>query len=115
VAKRSVYNDVATNNYAEYRAIVLALEWCIGNLDLQHAEVTLYSDSELVIKQINGEYKVKSDKLIEMNCEVKSLEQKFHKLAFRHARRDDAGITAVDEQLNALLDRLLKGKKSINI
>jgi ribonuclease HI len=109
VARHFSYNGVETNNYAEYRAVILALEWCRDNLkDPKETEIRLYSDSELVIKQVNGKYKVKSGKLMEMNRVVKSLLPHFKKLEFMNTGREDKGIDRVDRQLNALLDRMEK-------
>jgi ribonuclease HI len=56
VASISRCLGVTTNNQAEYRAIIAALEKAVS---LGARQVTLYSDSELVVKQINGLYKIK--------------------------------------------------------
>jgi ribonuclease HI len=56
-----------TNNQAEYRAIIAALEKAIS---LGAMQVTLYSDSELVVKQINGHYKIKNTALRPLYQEV---------------------------------------------
>ncbi len=109
VAKHFSYNGVETNNYAEYRAVILALEWCRDNLkDAAQAGIRLYSDSELVIRQINGKYKVRSGKLMEMHRIVKALAPAFKTLEFANTRREDKGIAMVDKQLNLLLDRMEK-------
>jgi ribonuclease HI len=56
-----------TNNQAEYRAVIAALEKAIG---LGARQVALYSDSELVVKQINGRYKIKHAALRPLYSEV---------------------------------------------
>ena len=56
----SEYLDNATNNEAEYTALIHGLK---SLLNLSVLNVTIYSDSELVVKQINGEYKVKNDRM----------------------------------------------------
>ncbi len=61
---------IATNNEAEYKAIIAGLEECIEN---SIKNIVLYSDSELVVKQLNKEYKVK-------NSSLKLLHQKVTKL-----------------------------------
>ena len=87
VSKHFSYNGVETNNYAEYRAVILALEWCRDSLkDPKETDIRLYSDSELVIRQINGRYKVKSGKLMEMNGIVRTLASHFKKLEFVNTR-----------------------------
>jgi ribonuclease HI len=104
------YNGTATNNYAEYNAVLLALEWCISSIE-NHSEysIELYSDSELVIKQLNKKYKIKSLALKPVSDKVSELAKKFRKVTFKNVRREDPNISIVDKSLNALLDR-----KSIN-
>ena len=111
IHKYSEYNGVATNNYAEYRAVVLALGWCVENLDASSMEIKLYSDNELVIKQLNGEYKLKSAALKKINSKVKELSGKLDKIEFMNVRREDVHISAVDRALNHLLDEMHKSKK----
>ena len=109
IMKDFVYNGAATNNYAEYTAIRLALEWCAGNLkDLRQRSVRLYSDSELVVRQINGHYKVRAKALIGVNRKIKDLEPKFGRLIFISTGRETEGIKRVDRQLNILLDKMGK-------
>jgi ribonuclease HI len=103
------YNGVATNNYAEYRAIIIALEWCKDNLkDAVQTSIKLYSDSKLVINQINGRYKINSFTLLKMKDAVQSLVPNFGRVEFIDTGRENGGIVLVDKQLNALLDRMEK-------
>ena len=102
----SEYNGRATNNYAEYRAIILALEWCASNLQGQEPEMELYSDSELVIRQINGSYKIKSTSLKPLNEKVRSLVKKLKGIKFYNVSREDRRISKVDKSLNLLLDNI---------
>lgn len=62
----------ATNNEAEYHAVIAALEQFLKVRD-GNANFTVFSDSELVIRQINGEYKARDEKLIPLLKEVFSL------------------------------------------
>lgn len=110
IRKHFVYNGEATNNYAEYNAIILALEWCMDNLDISRTGIKLYSDSELVIRQVNGSYKVRSRKLMGMNRAIKALMPKFKELTFRNTRRENRYISMVDRQLNILLDKMAARK-----
>ena len=74
MAEAEAYNGMETNNFAEYKAVVLALGWCAKNIrNAGDRAIETHSDSELVVRQINGQYKVKSKKLEELNNEVKSL------------------------------------------
>jgi ribonuclease HI len=85
---------VATNNVAEYRALIAGLEKA---LELGLDEVEVVSDSELLVKQMTGEYRVKNEALKELSQE-----------AGRLARRvGDVSYTAVRREHNELADRLV--------
>lgn len=106
--RKVVYNGIKTNNYAEYNAIINALEWCYKNLDLQRVEIELFSDSQLVIKQINEEYKVKSKSMKELHKKVINLVKYFKNVKFFNLPREERGISDVDSDLNRFLDSLKK-------
>lgn len=107
IAKGAKYNGKATNNFAEYNAVILALEWCIKNVKgHDKCAVGVYSDSELVVRQLNGLYKVKSEPMRRLNYEVRSLCVLFKSVKFRNLPRSDGNIIEVDARLNRLLDRL---------
>jgi ribonuclease HI len=85
---------VATNNVAEYSALIAGLEKA---LELGLPEVTVVSDSELMVKQMRGEYRVKNEAL-----------QELWERAGRLARRiGDVSYTAVRREHNELADRLV--------
>jgi ribonuclease HI len=85
---------VATNNVAEYRALIAGLEKA---LELGLDEVGVVSDSELLVKQMTGDYRVKNEAL-----------QELHGEASRMARRiGDVTYTAVRREHNELADRLV--------
>ena len=106
IIKESVsYNGIKTNNYAEYKAIIDALEWCVHSIaNHSEAEVTVTSDSELVIRQLNGQYAVKSGDMRVLNAKVRALASKFRSVAFRNVRRSNRYITRVDKNINVFLD-----------
>jgi len=111
IANSEVYNGRATNNYAEYNAIIKALEWCIASIkDVKSIEVHIYSDSELVVRQLNNINKIKSGPLLMLNSKVKSLARLFGKVSFNNVRREDTHIMLVDHAINMLLDSI--GKNS---
>jgi ribonuclease HI len=84
----------ATNNVAEYRALLLG----IGRAaELGASEVELVGDSELIVRQVKGEYKVKDAALRELHTEVKRALRRFDRWSIRHVRREQ----------NALADRLV--------
>ncbi|WP_459761669.1 ribonuclease HI family protein [Alkaliphilus crotonatoxidans] len=74
-----------TNNVAEYKALSRALE---AALDMGFKEVICYLDSELVVKQIKGEYKVKNEGLIPLYQMIMPLVNKFDSFDIQHVRRE---------------------------
>jgi ribonuclease HI len=74
-----------TNNVAEYSGLILGLEEAIRQ---NIKQLSVKGDSELVIKQVNGVYKVKSDSMIPLYNRVKELQKKFEKIEFVHVYRD---------------------------
>lgn len=79
------YLGETTNNQAEYRAVILGLKRA---KDLGAVEVEIVTDSELVVKQANGEYKVKNPDLAVRFLEMKNLTTHFTRCRFRHVRRE---------------------------
>ena len=88
----------ATNNQAEYRAIIAALEKAVS-LGAKHVEVN--SDSELVVKQINGKYRVKKATLKPLYQEVKKLQSRLEGFTITHIPRRQN--TEADKLANKLL------------
>lgn len=102
----AVYNGIKTNNFAEYNAVVLALEWCLTRLhDAKEAKIELFSDSELVVRQINGHYRIKATQLLHLNDRARRLSKEFKSATFKNLPREHPGIVSVDRSLNDLLDR----------
>lgn len=83
-----------TNNVAEYRAMLLGIERAAA---LKANELELVGDSELVVRQVNGEYKVKDATLRELHRQVKTALDGFERWTVRHVRRE----------MNAEADRLV--------
>lgn len=86
-----------TNNQAEYQALIQGLELC---KKYTREEVICISDSELLIKQMNGEYQIKNPILRELWCKVKAQTNNFKKVTFKHVRRENKGIQQADKILN---------------
>jgi len=80
-----VYLGETTNNQAEYKALILALERA-GEIGASIVDV--YCDSELMVKQIKGEYKVKKDTLKPLFRQAKSLFSTFAGHSITHVTRD---------------------------
>jgi len=64
------YLGVTTNNFAEYSGLVAALK---ASLKYQPAHIEIYSDSQLVVRQLNGLYRVKSESLLPLHKEARRL------------------------------------------
>jgi ribonuclease HI len=99
LAKISERIGVATNNVAEYRAVIAGLQKAI---QLGANEVRLVSDSELVVRQINGRYKVKNAGIIPLYHEVVKLAGKLAKFTATNVPR--GRNAAADGLANAALD-----------
>lgn len=76
---------IATNNVAEWKALLLALE---KMADLKPKELLIQADSELMIRQLKGDYRVKDAKLIPIHEEVMELLENFPRWTARHVRRE---------------------------
>jgi len=81
----SEYIGIATNNQAEYRAAIRALEEA---QKLAAEDLKVYLDSELIVKQLNGKYRVKNIKLIPLYVELTRLQRTFKTASFEHVRRE---------------------------
>jgi ribonuclease HI len=99
LGERSAYIGEATNNVAEYRALLLGLELA---RDLGASEVEVVNDSELVARQIGGEYKVKHAGLKPLYLEAMRALREFDGWAVRSVRREQN--TRADELVNEALD-----------
>lgn len=99
VKKSGFYLGITTNNQAEYQALIRGLERA-GELGIR--ELDVFMDSELIVKQLNGLYKIKNADLLTLYQKVQNLVPKFSKISFTHVRRE-ANATA-DEEVNRILD-----------
>jgi ribonuclease HI len=93
------YLGVATNNQAEYKAVILGLERAVA---LGAKEVEVVADSELLIKQARGEYRVKNPALGLRFAEMKAFERMLPRVSYRHVRREYN--TAADALANQAMD-----------
>ncbi|HTZ42081.1 MAG TPA: ribonuclease HI family protein [Candidatus Omnitrophota bacterium] len=93
--------DDCTNNVAEYKALVKALEMAS---QFTKDEVTCVLDSELLVKQLLGEYSIKSKNLLPLFLKVQKLQENFNKIKYVHVPRWDRFQKVVDKLLNLELD-----------
>ena len=101
--ERGVYIGEATNNVAEYRAVQLGLKLA---RDLGAREVEVVNDSELVARQIGGQYKVKHAGLKPLYLETMATLREFERWSVRSVRRESN--TRADELVNETLDAALR-------
>ena len=99
LAEEGRYIGEETNNVAEYRAVLLGLELA---RELGAREVEVVNDSQLVARQIGGEYKVKNKGLIPLFRETMATLREFDKWAVRDVRREQN--VRADELVNEALD-----------
>lgn len=99
----SDYIGKATNNVAEYQAVVAGLQMAI---DHGVAALTVFADSELVIKQLRGEYKVKDAVLRGYHDEARRLMHELPQVELKHIPREQNA--AADRLVNEALDAALK-------
>ncbi len=95
------YLGKATNNVAEYNGVILALEWIVKNKEKDN--IRFFMDSELVVKQINGNYKVKDKNLMTLWIRVKRIIADNNlKVNFIHVPREKNAFA--DNLVNEKLD-----------
>ncbi len=100
VSEAARYLGEATNNVAEYRALILGLELA---RELGASEVELRADSELIIRQMTGEYRVRNVRLQELHRQAQALEQAFRSVGYVHIRREQN--RAADRLANLAIDQ----------
>ena len=90
---------VATNNVAEYRALIAGLEKAV---ELGIDELEVVSDSELLVKQMRGEYRVKNEALRDLSLEATRLARQIGKVSYTAVRREHNELA--DKLVNEALD-----------
>jgi len=104
------YLGVVTNNQAEYYALRLGLEQVKSlSMMMDGAKLLIYMDSELVVKQMRGEYKIKDSGLSLIQRSIQPLIHEFPMVEFKHIPREDNSVA--DGAVNSVLD-LQDGIKS---
>ena len=90
-----------TNNQAEYTALIKALELATGHC---RRKISCFSDSELMVKQLNGSYRIKKERLRNLFYKVKEKEKAFDEVIYNHKRRENKFIAVADKLVNSALD-----------
>lgn len=106
IFKDSKYLGIATNNVAEYNAVILALTYLTTSKDINvFANLDFFLDSELVVNQLRGNYKIKNAELIKLAALIKNLENELNtkKITYTFVRRENN--TFADKLVNICLDQ----------
>jgi ribonuclease HI len=90
---------IATNNEAEYQALIDALNYCIDN---SIKEIEVFLDSNLVVEQVNKNFKVKAGNLKVLNSQVENMIKEFEYIEFKHVYREEN--KRADQLANMALD-----------
>ena len=101
VFELSKYIGETTNNVAEYKALI---EGLLKTKEKEIKNIDCILDSELVVKQLNGLYKVKNESMHIYFTQVKKLEKFFDKVTYRHVKRELN--SRADSLVNEALDSL---------
>ena len=104
VEARGEYIGTATNNVAEYRALIAGLQAAVTH---GASPLAVVMDSELVIRQMTGQYKVKNAGLKPLHLEAKQAAAKLAKVTWSSVAREDNG--RADGLVNEALDRVMEG------
>ena len=102
------YIGKTTNNIAEYSAVIFGLKKAkhlFGKDDCAVAEVEIRADSELVVRRMEGAYKIKEPELQKLFIEIWNLKTEFKKVSFVHIPREEN--SKADKLVNKALDERL--------
>lgn len=103
IKETGLYLGEITNNQAEYKALILGLKTAIS---VGASELECILDSQLVVRQLNGDYKVKSANLKPLWNQAKKLEENFEKITYIHVKRHKN--KDADRLVNEVLDEVEK-------
>jgi ribonuclease HI len=104
IHQESGFLGVTTNNVAEYMAVIHGLSWLAHTTG---GPVDIFSDSELVMRQLSGTYAVKKPHLASLFRDVSVLAGKFESVTYHSVRRENQYIRQADKLCNEELDRTL--------
>jgi probable phosphoglycerate mutase len=100
VARLNEFLGIQTNNFAEYSGLLAVLRWALAN---NVTQVRVVSDSELMVKQLQGKYKVSSPAIRPLYDEAKKMTRQLEGFEIRHTLR--AGNKEADQLANEAMDR----------
>jgi ribonuclease HI len=106
IAEISDYLGIQTNNYAEYSGLLAALDFAVRE---KHLSLKVFSDSELLVRQMQGRYKVKSPGLIDLYDRARALVRKLEHFSIDHVLRQYN--READSLVNQVLDSRGRGAR----
>jgi ribonuclease HI len=106
IAELSDYLGLQTNNFAEYSGLLAALEFAVRE---KHPSLKVQSDSELLVKQMKGQYRVKSPGLLELYEKARVLVRKLEHFSIEHVLREYN--READALVNKVLDNRARGAR----
>ena len=106
IAELSDYLGIQTNNYAEYSGLLAALDFAVRE---KHSSLKVLSDSELLVRQMQGRYKVKSPGLIDLYDRARALVRKLEHFSIEHVLRQYN--READSLVNQVLDSRGRGAR----
>lgn len=106
LAELSEYLGLQTNNYAEYSGLLAALDYAVGQ---KYPSMKIFSDSELLVRQMQGRYKVNNSTLQELFARAKSLVRKLEFFEIEHVLRERN--KEADRLVNQVLDQRARGAR----
>lgn len=98
-----LYLGEVTNNEAEYRALLLVLDHAAQKTNKR---IDCFMDSELLVRQLNGVYKIKSEKLAKFFHEVQKKISLFERVTFTHVPREHPRLQLADKLANKAIDEM---------
>ena len=104
IAELSDYLGIQTNNFAEYSGLLAALDYAVREKQLS---LKVLSDSELLVKQMKGQYRVKSPGLLELYDRARALVRKLEHFSIEHVLRQ------YNREADALVNQVLDSRKGI--
>lgn len=105
IHKEGGYMGIATNNIAEYTGLISALTWLETNK--KDETIDFFLDSNLIVSQLNGLFKVKNAAIRELVLKVRGLEPSFKKISYTHIPREKNAVA--DALVNEALDKHIYG------
>jgi len=101
------YIGIATNNVAEYTAVIEALKWL--RIGYKGEDLEFYLDSNLVISQLSGIFKIKNSKIRDLVFQIRELETDFSRIRYNHVPREKN--KEADRLVNQALDEHVRNSK----